>query len=165
MGYRHSPQYYSAAKTSDIYWLVLNGRKKDRSLATDWFFVVCAQRAESSAARDGTNVIEYIPDAIRSTWINNKEPTNLFYVIFSNLFIYFILFSQASNVVQFEVLTSWSSPSLTFNVTRMRSIKDHTLFHTPRQCWTVPSFQNDNWLHCSFVYFHWPDALSGTKSW
>jgi len=37
--------------------------------------------------------------------------------------------------------SSSSSSSLTFNVTRTQSIKDHTLMTALRQCWTVTSCQ------------------------
>jgi len=41
---------------------------------------------------------------------------------------------------------SSSSSSLTFNVTRMQYVNDHTLFTPLRQYWTVPKCQNDIWL-------------------
>jgi len=45
----------------------------------------------------------------------------------------------------FKFISS-SSSSLTFNVTRMQSTRDHTIFIALRQCWTVPSCLNDIWL-------------------
>jgi len=37
---------------------------------------------------------------------------------------------------------------------------DNTILTALRQCWTVPSCQNDIWLYSSFVYFYSQDALS-----
>jgi len=41
----------------------------------------------------------------------------------------------------------------------MESVKDPTFFYTLRQCWTVPSCQNDICSYGRFVDFHWPDVL------
>jgi len=46
------------------------------------------------------------------------------------------------------------SSSSSFNVMRTQSPTDHTLFTALRQCWTVPSYQNDIWLYGCFVYIY-----------
>jgi len=43
-------------------------------------------------------------------------------------------------------------------VTMIQSVKNHTLFIALRQCWTVPSGENDIWLYGSNVYFLWPET-------
>jgi len=55
-----------------------------------------------------------------------------------------------------------SSSSLMFNVTRMQSIKDHTLITALRQCWTVSSCRSPPFILIISIIFDYPNLFMPT---